>query len=398
MSILVFDTLDENEFNQLLFALPKDVLSTPFDRSPKKYPEYTAGFRPGHYPQSRIIAAYNKLAYKKIDLKLAEYLEENFINYRRYIDELLNSELLERFKTDNYCKEDLIETLGIFDKNNVKISLELYLKIHEICLSEDLLTFIQEESEKIQKTKELTREIENALKTKYDEILKTKDTEVAILVKRAEDRIEGKYKKLIAEEHEKLQKIIDGISKEKEEIEGINTKYKLEIENLEAVVEELRKKVREQEKLNKNIKGDLFNKENYIIEKESQIGELKNELIKLQRIKISDLIDKKTVDDIVYGISSLEGKERLKDYYEAYSMSTEDYNVRDVWEKWILSERQMIKDFLDIVLSEGKLSYNIIENLDDMVHSLNLRCVLVKLLESISYKYLSMQKYDEAFK
>lgn len=398
MKNLICENLNENEFDELISVLPREILITPFISNPKRFSEYFKGFRPAHIPEFKIKAAYKKLVFRKEDQKLTDYTYDNIEEYvKKHIDEHIGSELLDRLRGLNYTDSDLSRLIDIFYENQIKLNISLYLKIHGINLPEKSIDFINAEIVEKIKWKEITNKVESNLEKKYIDVLKKKDNETKNLIKQAEAKVEAKYNRIIEEVYSKTQNMIDVAVKETEAIKREYLECIEKNERLDKVVDDLRIIIKQHEDIIGNYKNNAKRAEKVIEDKDKQIIELSDKLIKLQSIKMADLIDKETISDIITSASKLEGKEKMREYYESYKNDTEDGYIKDIWYKWISNEKLIIDAFLDIVISEKKLTAFEVEKLDDIVYSLNLRIILIKMLESIAYKYLSIQKYNEAF-
>jgi len=398
MKNIICENLNENEFEELLSVLPREILITPFINNTKRFSEYIKGFRPERIPEFKIKAAYKKLVYRRDDKKLTDYFFNNVEDHiKKHIDQRIGSELLDKLRNLNYTDKDLSRLVDIFCENKIKLSIFLYFKIHGINLPEKSIDFINKELEDKLKREEITNIVKKDLEKKYVALLIKKDNEIKNLIKQAEAKVEAKYNRIIEEIYSKTQSRIDNVIKEKEAIEREYLNCIEKSEKLEKIVDGLKITIKQKEEINRNYKNDIERVVKIIENKDNQIIELSDKLAKLQGLKIGDCIDKETISNIITSISELEGKEKLKEYYESYKNNNEDGCVKDIWHKWIYYEKLIIDEFMDIILYEKKLTASDIEKLDDITYSLQLRIILIKLLESISYKYLSMQKYNEVF-
>jgi hypothetical protein len=81
---LIFDNLDHDEFEELLLTLPRKILIFPISARPKQFAEYIKGYRPNKINESHIKTIYNKLVFSREDLKLVEYLGQQYQGYWIY--------------------------------------------------------------------------------------------------------------------------------------------------------------------------------------------------------------------------------------------------------------------------------------------------------------------------
>ncbi|NSW90471.1 MAG: hypothetical protein HPY74_07310 [Firmicutes bacterium] len=394
----IIDILNQEEFEKILFLVPRKILIEPFVKSPKKFKKYTRGFRTEKLPEGIIKNAYVENLYQKQDMRLVEFINGAIQKIIiESIDNTIGKDLLEKLKSEENSKEQLENLVSLFIENNIKLDIDIYLKIHSINLSDTLKYYLSTLIDKYEQKRILKNQIYAEVNKSFEEKLREINDEVKEKIRQNEQiiskKLEEKYTKLLREK-DKLLKERD--AKYEQEMKNLKQQLIAYIEKQDSEFKRLNNDLKRKEEEIRNLKS--INKSlqdritDYLYEKQV----IEQQLNTYKHATIQDEFTDNNIREIIEQIKENQIDIKFKEYLNNYVVNSNDeLDILDLWTEWVNKEKFNIEKFLNIVLCEQEIDPTIIEKLDDTYFSLDLRRMLVKLFQSIAYEHLSIKKFDE---
>lgn len=379
------DKLSENELKLILkYHIPNSILIEPLKS--EKYNKYTHGFRFEHLPFDRIYNAY-----------LNEESLENILN--EMIDKLIKS-MSEEIKSFD-CKEidenheiDL-RTLCQLSNELVKkdiMDINLFIKLMDIVVPKDgkkVIDLIEDIYN--DKKKEIVKKEEKieSLNQKINKLNKQKINKDK--VNEVKNSISKKYDKKISEKEKKL-------SKKEKKIKKIKTESKRKdnkINNLKIKQKKLKQKKEQLNEENRKLSKQ-------VVKYKNKNKELTKKFSAIEKKCFKDVIKEGEINKKLIKVAKLPSSEdKLVKKFKNHLTKLEIDNEKDwenIWENWCVEEKQTMHKLFSSLIINNNLEEDILSNLRDIEFLLKIRLLLIKIIKSITHKYIGEEIYDKYFR